>query len=66
MKVQFFYNYDVNKAGEYNKFNYGISTVNNCDSYEQAVDLAMNEIKKEARELYPNYDNLNIKAFNRL
>jgi len=64
-KGKFFYNYTANKANTYDKFCYGIITVGVDDS-KDLIDEAFEEIKKAAKKEYPDADNINFTAFNKL
>ena len=55
---KYFYNYNVRDDG-YDKFNYGVMTVENEDCFDP-----IEYIKDHAKKDYPNYTSLNITALN--
>ena len=65
IKGKFFYNYTAQKANSYDKFSYGIIEVG-CDDSKDLIDEAFKEIKKASKESYPDADNINFTAFNKL
>lgn len=62
---KFFYNYNVDKAGCYNKFGYGVMSIK-VDESKDIVDEAWEEIKSAVKKDYPTADNINFTAFNRV
>mgnify|MGYP003657676779 CR=1 FL=1 len=66
-KGTFFYNYTASKTGvnAYSLFSYGIFTAN-FDGREVLPTEAFKKIEKQAKEKYPDADNINFTAFNLL
>ncbi|AUG84986.1 hypothetical protein MAELSTROM_67 [Pseudoalteromonas phage Maelstrom] len=62
-KGSFFYNYTALKTGVYNKFSYGIISVE-CDEDRELSSEAFEAIKKESNKQFPDADNINFTAFN--
>jgi len=62
---KFFYNYTAQKANSYDKFAYGIITVG-CDDSKDLMDEALSEIQKQSKDNFPDADNINFTAFNKL
>jgi hypothetical protein len=64
-KQSFFYNYDAVQINGYNKFNYGIMDLESDEDCFLS-GAAIDKLKSNAKELYPDADSINIKAFNRV
>jgi hypothetical protein len=62
---KFFYNYNASKAAHYSKFCCGVFTIK-CDAKKDLVDEAWEELQKIARTNYPDADDINFTAFNKL
>ncbi|MCJ8293789.1 MAG: hypothetical protein MJK15_05215 [Colwellia sp.] len=62
---KFFYNYTASKAAYYSKFCCGVFTIK-CDAKKDLVDEAWEELQKIARTNYPDADDINFTAFNKL
>ena len=60
-EVRYFYNYNAAKVGKYDQFNHGILT-----SSDETGDKIHERMMKIAREKYPDADNINITALNRI
>jgi hypothetical protein len=66
-KQKFFYNYTANKKNGYDKFSYGIITAtHDGDGDMDLIDEIFEKLKSLAKEDYPDADNINITAFNRV
>ena len=65
MKGSFFYNYKADKQNGYNKFCYGVLTIEVDDSKELGQE-AFNEVQAIAKKEYPDADNINFTAFNKI
>jgi hypothetical protein len=66
-KQHFFYNYTANKKNGYDKFCYGILTAtSDGDGDMDLIDEIFEKVKSLAKEDYPDADNINITAFNRV
>jgi hypothetical protein len=67
-KQKFFYNYTANKKNGYDKFNYGImsTTSDDDDDGMDLIDEVFEKVNSLAKESYPDADNINITAFNRV
>jgi hypothetical protein len=67
IKQKFFYNYTANKKNGYNKFCYGIITTTSDDGDDMdLIDEVFEKVKSTAKESYPDADDINITAFNRV
>ena len=64
-KISFFYNYNAFKINSYDKFNYGILDLES-DNDCFLAGAAIEKLKSNAKELYPDADSINITAFNRV
>lgn len=66
--VSYFYNYNADKRNEYSKFNFGILKVSDLseDALEDIGVELFEKLKTEAKAAYPDADNINITAFNRI
>ena len=66
-KQKFFYNYTANKKYVYDRYCYGIMTTeSNDDGDMDLIDEVFEKVKSLAKESYPDADNINITAFNRV
>jgi hypothetical protein len=66
-KQKFFYNYTANKKNGYDKFSYGIITATpDGDGDMDLIDEIFEKLKSLAKEDFPDADNINITAFNRV
>ena len=61
MKRKYFYNYTANKQGVYDKFRHGVISVDGDD--EEDIH---SYVLADARKNYPDADNINITALNKL
>ena len=64
-KVEFFYNYTAIKQGVYNKFNCGTFGASNLDGAVRGGD-AFKALYKDAKEMYPDAESIDVTAFNRI
>ena len=62
---KFFYNFNATKHGDYSKFSFGIVDIE-CDDEKDLTDEAFMEVRKYARETFPDADDINFTAFNKV
>ena len=61
-EISWFYNYNAQKHTGYDKFNHGTLSADDDESGGEVYDYVV----KMAREKYPDADNINITALNRI
>ena len=64
-KQSFFYNFTASRVSGYSKFNYGILSAESDDD-KSLADEVLKNLKSKAKEEYPDADDINITAFNRV
>jgi uncharacterized membrane-anchored protein len=64
-RQSFFYNFTASRVNGYSKFNFGIITADSKDD-KSLADKILNKLQSNAKEEYPDADDINVTAFNRV